>query len=61
MVIHRHRHDWLVLVDPVADSLAYREKDGVVDRIGEAYTSTVIGVDGHVYAINNAILFAVGQ
>ena len=29
--------------------------------IGEAYTSTVIGVDGHVYAINNAIVFAVGQ
>jgi len=29
--------------------------------IGEAYTSTVIGVDGQVYAINNAILFAVGQ
>jgi hypothetical protein len=29
--------------------------------LGEAYTSTVIGVDGHVYAINNAILFAVGR
>ena len=29
--------------------------------IGEAYTATVIGVDGHAYAINNAILFAVGQ
>ena len=29
--------------------------------IGEAYTSTVIGVDGHVYAINNATLFAVGH
>ena len=29
--------------------------------IGEAYTSTVIGADGRVYAINNAILFAVGQ
>ena len=29
--------------------------------IGEACTATVIGVDGHIYAINNAILFAVGQ
>ena len=27
----------------------------------EAYTPTVIGVDGTVYAVNNAILFAVGK
>ena len=28
---------------------------------GEAYTPTVIAADGTVFAINDAILFAVGQ
>ncbi|MBS1707742.1 MAG: hypothetical protein JSS65_03365 [Armatimonadetes bacterium] len=28
--------------------------------IGEAYTATVIGTDGHVYGVSNATLFAIG-
>jgi hypothetical protein len=38
-----------VLADPVV----------LTSGIGEAYTPTIIGPDGTVYAINNAILFAV--
>jgi hypothetical protein len=32
----------------------------LTEGIGEAYTPTLIGADGKVYAINNATLFAVG-
>ena len=28
---------------------------------GEAYTQTVVGVDGTVYAVNNAIFYAIGK
>jgi Bacterial Ig-like domain (group 3)/RTX calcium-binding nonapeptide repeat (4 copies) len=33
----------------------------LTDGIGEAYTPTLIGADGAVFAINNATLFAVGD
>src|SRR5262249_16956527 len=38
----------------------FTEAIGLTSGIGEAYTPTVIGVDGTVYGINNAVLFALG-
>jgi hypothetical protein len=37
------------------------ERVALTAGVGEAYTPTTIGPDGTVFAINNAILFAVGQ
>jgi len=37
------------------------EKVVLTQGIGEAYTPTIVGPDGIVYAINNARLFAVGE
>jgi hypothetical protein len=37
------------------------ETNMLTSGVGEAYTPTLIGVDGTVYAINNAILFAIGH
>jgi hypothetical protein len=37
------------------------QKIQLTSGLGESYTPTAIGVDGTVYAINNAILFAVGK
>ena len=42
-------------------SNSFTEVITLTTGIGEAYTPTVIGADGKVYAINNAALFAVGQ
>jgi hypothetical protein len=37
------------------------ETNVLTTGVGEAYTPTIIGVNGIVYAINNAILFAIGH
>jgi hypothetical protein len=37
------------------------ETNVLTTGIGEAYTPTIIGINGIVYAINNAILFAIGH
>ncbi len=39
---------------------AFSESITLTPGIGEAYTPTIAGPDGQVYAINNATLFAVG-
>jgi hypothetical protein len=38
----------------------FTQKIRLTSGIGEAYTPTLIGADGTVYAINDATLFAVG-
>src|SRR5262249_14365827 len=40
---------------------SFTERIVLTPGVGEAYTPTVVGVDGTVYAINNATLFAVGR
>ena len=45
--------------DLVTNTLS--EKIRLTDGIGEAYTPTLIGPDGKVYAINNAMLYAIGS
>ncbi|MCE9627963.1 MAG: T9SS type A sorting domain-containing protein, partial [Candidatus Eisenbacteria bacterium] len=42
------------------DSNTFTESVVLTPGIGEAYTPTLVGPDGQVYAINNATLFAVG-
>jgi len=45
--------------DLVSNTLS--ETNVLTTGLGEAYTPTLVGVNGFVYAINNAILFAVGH
>jgi hypothetical protein len=50
---------WLYRWDTTTNT--FTQKIQLTGGVGEAYTPTVIGADGTVFAINNAILFAVGQ
>jgi hypothetical protein len=43
------------------DTNLLAERIQLTSGIGQAYTATVIGPDGVVYAVNNAVLFSVGQ
>ena len=40
---------------------ALSEKIRLTSGLGESYTPTAVGADGKVYAINNAMLFAIGK
>lgn len=42
-------------------SNTFSETNTLTSGLGEAYTPTLIGVDGIVYAINNATLYAIGH
>jgi hypothetical protein len=46
---------WSLVTGTLSESIV------LTPGIGEAYTPTLVGPDGTVYAINNATLFAVGQ
>ena len=47
---------WDLTSNQLTESIAL-----TADQSGQAYTPTVIGVDGIVYAINHGVLFAVGR
>lgn len=50
---------WLYRWDLATNTLS--QKVRLTSGLGESYTPTAIGADGTVYAINNAVLFAVGK
>ena len=50
---------WIYRWDFASNS--FTQKVQLTGGVGEAYTPTAIGPDGTIYAINNAVLFAVGK
>jgi hypothetical protein len=50
---------WLYRWDLATNTLSQQVQ--LTSGLGESYTPTAVGPDGKVYAINNAVLFAVGK
>jgi WD40 repeat protein len=42
-------------------SNTFTQRLSLTSGVGEAYTPTVVGADGAVYAISNAVLFSIGK
>jgi hypothetical protein len=42
-------------------SNSFTQRIRLTSGVGEAYTPTIVGADGQVYGVNNAVLFALGQ
>lgn len=40
---------------------SFTERVRLTSGVGEAYTPTIVGADGQVYGVNNAVLFALGR
>jgi hypothetical protein len=58
-VIVNSEDGWLYRWDLASNTLS--QKVRLTSGLGESYTPTAVGPDGTVYAINNAVLFAVGK
>ncbi len=58
-VLVNNEDGYLYRWDLVTNQLS--ERIQLNSGVGQAYTSTVIGPDGAVYAVNNAVLFSVGR
>ncbi len=57
-VLANSEDGWLYRWDLASNS--FTQKVQLTSGIAESYTPTAVGADGKVYAINNAVLFAIG-